>query len=102
MDLVWLLVYYVLFLFWLFVVGRLVVEIVRSFARDWKPAGAAAVGMEILFVVTDPEVKLLRRLIPPLRLGNVSLDLSIMVLLIVTWILMFIASRQLPTSLRAG
>jgi YggT family protein len=82
------LVYYVLFLLWLFVVGRLVVEIVRSFARDWKPAGSTAAGLEMLFVVTDPVVKLMRRLIPSVRIGNVSLDLSIMILLLVTFILM--------------
>ena len=88
LELVGLLVYYLLFLLFLFVLGRIVVEIVRSFARDWRPAGTAAAGLETLFVVTDPPVKLLRRLIPPVRIGNISLDLSIMILLLVTVILM--------------
>jgi YggT family protein len=42
----------------------------------------------VVFTLTDPPVKLLRRLIPPLRLGAVSLDLSLMILLIVGWILL--------------
>ena len=102
MDLVWLLVYYALFLLWLFIVGRLVVEIVRSFARDWRPAGTAAAGMEILFMVTDPPVRLLRKLIPSIRIGNVSLDLSIMILLLVTFILMRVADGQISSPLRMG
>ncbi|HSK60476.1 MAG TPA: YggT family protein [Actinomycetospora sp.] len=88
MELALLLVYYVLFVLWLFIVGRLVVEIVRSFARDWRPAGATAAGLEVLFMVTDPPVRLLRRIIPAVRIGNVSLDLSILILLLVTFILM--------------
>ena len=88
MELALLLVYYALFLLWLFIVGRLVVEIVRSFARDWRPAGCTAAGLEVLFMVTDPPVKLLRRIIPAVRIGNVSLDLSIMILLLLTFILM--------------
>ena len=43
---------------------------------------------EVVFTLTDPPVKLLRRLIPPVRLGAVSLDLSLMILLIVGWILL--------------
>lgn len=88
LGLVLLLVYYVIFLFFLFLLGRVVVEIVRSFARDWRPAGGTAAGLEALFTVTDPPVKLLRRFIPPIRLGNISLDLSIMILLLVTIIVM--------------
>lgn len=88
MELALLLVYYALFVLWLFIVGRLVVEIVRSFARDWRPDGGTAAGLEVLFMVTDPPVKLLRRIIPQVRIGNVSLDLSIMILLLVTFILM--------------
>ena len=83
-----LIVYYALFLLYLFVIGRLVVEIVRSFAREWRPVGSAAVGLEMMYRVTDPPVKLLRRLIPSVRIGNISLDLSMMILLLGTYILM--------------
>lgn len=85
------LIYYVLFFFWLLLVGRIVVELVRSFARQWAPAGHTAVALEVVFTVTDPPVKLLRRVIPVVRIGGVGLDLSIMVLLLVVFILMSIA-----------
>ncbi len=80
--------YYLLFLFWLLLVARIVAELVRSFARQWVPAGASAVALELVFTATDPPVKMLRRVIPVVRIGGVGLDLSIMVLLLVVFILM--------------
>ena len=77
----------VLLIFYLMIIARLVVETTRSFARSWRPAGATAVGLEVVYVVTDPPMKALRRLIPPLRLGGISLDVSVWVLLIIVWIL---------------
>lgn len=89
------LVYYVLFFFWLLLAARIVVEMVRSFARQWRPAGAPAVALEVVFTVTDPPVKLLRRVIPVVRIGGVGLDLSIMVLVLVVFIAMTAVRSQL-------
>jgi YggT family protein len=82
MTLFWLVVAYALYLYTLIVLARFVVEATRQFARSWRPAGVAAIGVEMVYVATDPPLKLLRRLIPPLRLGAVSLDLSIIILLL--------------------
>jgi YggT family protein len=81
-SLVWGLVGYVLYLYILVVLTRFVVEATRQFARSWRPVGVAAVGIELVYIATDPPVKLLRRMIPPLRIGAVSLDLSVMILLL--------------------
>lgn len=86
-----LVVYYVLFFFWLLLVARIVIELVRSFAHEWRPVGGVAVALETIYTVTDPPVRALRRLIPTVRIGNVGLDLSIMVLLLVVYILMRLA-----------
>lgn len=83
--------YYVLFFFWLLLMARIVAELVRSFAREWVPGGASAVALEMVFTATDPPVKMLRRVIPVVRIGGVGLDLSIMVLLLVVFILMSVA-----------
>ncbi|MBW0102607.1 YggT family protein [Pseudonocardia sp. KRD291] len=95
-DLIRLLIYYVLFFFWLLLAARIVVEMVRTFARQWRPAGGSAVAMEVVFTATDPPVKLLRRVIPVVRIGGVGLDLSIMVLLLVVFILMNVAKPPFP------
>ncbi|GLZ29750.1 YggT family protein [Lentzea sp. NBRC 105346] len=86
--------YYLLFSFWLLLTARVVVELVRSFAREWRPAGGVAVTLETIYTVTDPPVRLLRRLIPTVRIGGVGLDLSIIVLLLVVIILMRVADPR--------
>jgi YggT family protein len=77
---------YALFFFWLLLIARIVIEFIRSFSRDWRPSGVTVVILEIILSITDPPVKLLRRLIPQLTIGAVRFDLSIMVLLLVVLI----------------
>ncbi|QKW35324.1 YggT family protein [Actinomadura sp. NAK00032] len=81
---------YLLYLFLLFLIGRLVLEVLQSFARQWKPSGVVLVIAEATYTITDPPLKLLRRFIPPVRLGNVALDLSFTVLILVVWILIMV------------
>jgi YggT family protein len=80
MRLFWSVIAFLLYLYLLLVLARIIVDITRQFARSWRPVGVTAVGLELVYVSTDPPVKLLRRLIPPVRLGSLSLDLSIMIL----------------------
>jgi YggT family protein len=47
--------------------------------------------LEVILTLTDPPVKLLRRLIPQLTIGAVRFDLSIMVLLLVAFVGMQLA-----------
>lgn len=98
MSTFWAAVDLVLLIFYLLVLARLVVETTRSFARSWRPAGAAAIGLEAVFTVTDPPMKLLRRLIPPARIGGVRLDLSVLVLLLIIWVLRIFATSMAASS----
>ena len=82
MSTFWGLIGYALYLYVVLVLARLVVEFTRQFARSWRPGGVAAIGVEMVYLATDPPLRALRRLVPPIRLGSVSLDLSIMILLI--------------------
>ena len=91
MNILWQVVYLLLWLFRLLLLARIVVEIVRMFARQWRPAGRPAATMELLYVSTDPPLKLLRRVIPTVRIGGVGFDLSVFVLFIVVFILMDVA-----------
>ncbi|MGH3694510.1 MAG: YggT family protein [Pseudonocardiaceae bacterium] len=88
MDVVQYVVYYLLFFFWLLLTARVVVELVRSFARSWQPVGGVAIALESVYTMTDPPVLALRRVIKPVRIGGVGLDLSILVLFLVVLILM--------------
>lgn len=64
------------------VIGRLVLEYVQMFSRDWRPRGAMLMVAEVLYTLTDPPLRFLRRMLPPLRLGTVQLDMSYLVLLL--------------------
>ena len=72
----------VLWIYWLILIGRLVFDWVQVFARDWRPKGPVLVIAEAIYTLTDPPLNFLRRFIPPLRLGQISLDLSFLVLIL--------------------
>ncbi|SDJ15016.1 YggT family protein [Frankineae bacterium MT45] len=80
-----------LYIYLVLILARIVIETTRQFARSWRPAGFAALGVEAVYVTTDPPVRLLRRLIPPIRIGEISLDVSIMILLIAIFALRSLA-----------
>ena len=96
MSTFWGLVGYVLYIYILVILARFVIDITRQFARSWRPAGVAAVLIEIVYLVTDPPIKAIRRVIPPLRIGSVSLDLSIMILLFCVLALQWVALTLAP------
>ena len=77
------LVQFVLWLYLLILIGRLIFEYVQQFSRSWRPRGVLLVLVSTIYALTDPPLKFLRRIIPPLRLGGVSLDLSFLVLFFV-------------------
>jgi YggT family protein len=70
------------------VFARFIMNIVMAYGRRWRPGRGAAAALEVVFSVTDPPLKALRRVIPPLRLGTVSFDLASLVLLVIVWVLM--------------
>lgn len=67
---------------------RFVFDWVQVFARSWSPRGPLLVVLELIYSITDPPIKALRKVIPPLRLGSVALDLSFLLVLIGTYLLM--------------
>ena len=60
--------------------GRLILDYVRMFARTWKPSGISLYLVEAIYAITDQPMRFVGRYIPPLRLGAVSLDMSFIVL----------------------
>ena len=83
--------YYLLSIYLVILIGRMIFSWIQAFARSWRPHGIVLVVAETIFTLTDPPLKFLRRYIPPLRLGTVAMDLSFMVLFIVVLILLQVA-----------
>jgi YggT family protein len=87
-------VYFVLLVFLLLLIFRLIMEYVFLLARSYRPTGLVAAALELAYSMTDPPLKALRRIIPPLRIGQVSLDLGFIILFIVVRILMGVVGAQ--------
>lgn len=77
----------VLSLYTLVLIGRLVFEYIRMFARDWRPTGIILMLAEFIYSLTDPPLRLFRRLLPPIRLGAVAFDTGYIAVFFVIWVL---------------
>ena len=79
---------FIIWLFFLALIIRLIFDWVQTFARDWRPRGAVLIAAEGVYSVTDPPLRALRRVIPPLRIGGVVLDLAFILLFFIVTILL--------------
>ena len=87
-----LVLWYVLFIFIGLLWIRFIVDWVQGFARQWEPRGPLLVALEGVYSATDPPIVALRRVIPPLRIGSVALDLSFLLVMVAAWLLLNIVA----------
>jgi YggT family protein len=80
-----------LLLYFLVMWVRLILDFARNFARNWRPRGAGLILAEIVFAVTDPPIKLVRRAIPPIRMGAIAIDFAWSIVMLVVVILLYVA-----------
>ena len=81
-------VHLVLLLYIFVLFARLILDYIPMFNREWRPKGFGLVAAEAVYTVTDPPIRFFRRLIPPLRIGSLSLDFGFTLTLLVVLILM--------------
>ena len=60
--------------------ARMVLDWVSILAPRWYPRGVAATLIGVVYRVTEPPLRWLRRYIRPIPMGMMSLDVSFMVL----------------------
>lgn len=80
--------YLVVLAFFVLMFVRLVLDWVQVFARDWRPRGVVLLIAEATYTVTDPPLRAVRRVIPPLTLGTIRLDLAFLVVMLLCSILL--------------
>lgn len=80
----------VLWIFIIVLLARIVIDWVQVLARTWRPTGLLAVLCEGIYSVTDPPLRAVRGVIPPIRLGGAMLDLSPMILMFGIYLLFII------------
>jgi len=83
--------FYVLSVYLVLLIGRLILSWIQVYARTWSPRGILLVIAEGVYSATDPPLRFLRRYIPSVRLGNVALDLSFILLFLVVYVLWQVA-----------
>ena len=83
-SILWYALFFFIALLWI----RFVVDWVQVFARRWEPHGPLLVALEGVYSATDPPIVALRRVIPPLRIGSVALDLSFLLVMVTAWLLL--------------
>ena len=87
LSIVFQILYLLVYIYFLTLLARFVLSAVLQYGRRWQPSRGASAALETVWSVTDPPLKALRRVIPPLRIGNVSLDLASLVLLVILFVL---------------
>ncbi len=78
------------FILWaclIILIARIVLDWVQMLARSWQPRGLVLVLCEAIYSLTDPPLRAIRRVLPPLRLGMIALDLSPLVLFFIIYLL---------------
>jgi YggT family protein len=83
-------VYYLVLLYSFVMWGRFILDLVRNFSRGWRPRGFTLVLSEIIYALTDPPIRLVRRIVPAIRIGGFALDFAWSIVMIVTLILLSI------------
>lgn len=68
--------------------ARLILDWVRVFKPSFRPKGALVILTELVYTLTDPPIKLVRRVLPPIRLGQVSIDLGWMITIFACFIVL--------------
>jgi len=81
-------VHLVLLLYVFVLFARLILDYIPMFNREWRPKGFGLVAAEAVYTVTDPPIRFFRRIIPPLRIGSLSLDFGFALTLLIVLILM--------------
>ncbi|HEY5822263.1 MAG TPA: YggT family protein [Propionibacteriaceae bacterium] len=85
---------WVLWIFLLVLFARMILSWVPVLVRDWQPRGPMLIFAEIIYSITDPPLRTLRKVLKPVRIGNMMLDLAFIGLAILVSILMQI-NRQI-------
>ncbi|NEM90018.1 YggT family protein [Galbitalea soli] len=85
-------VYVLLLLYFFVLLARFGLDVMRMLRRGFRPRGFGLVLAEGVYSVTDPPMRLLRRIIPPMRIGGAALDFSWSVLMLLVIILISVTA----------
>jgi len=79
-------------LYMLVLFGRLILDYIPLFDREWRPKGVMLVIAETVYTITDPPIRFLRRFIPPLRIGGIAIDFAFAITMFLCIVLLSVTS----------
>ena len=85
------LLYRLLEIFFYLLLARVIIDYIMIFSRSWQPRGFVLMLVDVVFRITDPPMRFVRRFVPPLRIGQVSFDIGFLVLFFAVQIAMGLA-----------
>ena len=77
----------ILGIFLVLLFARMILSWVPVLVRDWEPHGPMLVVAEAVYSITDPPLRVVRKVLKPVRVGNMMLDLAFLGLVIIIYIL---------------
>jgi len=86
---------WLLLAFFLMLVARFVLSLIVMFAPQWHPKGPLLLLFELVYSVTDPFLRPLRRILPPIGAGGIRIDLSMLMLFVLVSLAMSINSTAI-------
>lgn len=92
-QLIGLVIYYAINVYVFILILRVVLDWVQLLARDWRPKGIILVFGNLIYALTDPPVRFFGRLIPPLRIGGLALDMGFLVFFMLLFLLQWLVVR---------
>jgi YggT family protein len=82
---------YAILLVYFFVLwARFILDLARIFSRDWRPRGFGLVLAELVYTLTDPPIRLVRRIVPSIRVGGAALDFSWSIVMLAVIVLLYV------------
>ena len=82
-------IYYALTVFVFAMWARLIIDLVRAVRPDWRPRNVLLVVFNVVYLITDPPLRAVRKLVRPVRAGAIALDFSWTIVLLVAIIFMY-------------
>lgn len=84
--------YYVLWVYFLVMWSRFILDLASNLSPNWRPRGPLLIVAEVVFTLTDPPIRALRRLLPPVRIGGLALDFAWSIVMLVVVVLIYIVN----------
>lgn len=82
--------YWLLLIYFFVMWARFILDLARTFLRDWRPRGFGLVATEVVYSITDPPIKAIRRVVKPVRIGGMALDFGWSGVMLIVVVLIYI------------